>query len=166
MKLLQVNETLTPADHQTHRRYAFAVPANCTRLTLHARYAPKYLDAPASAELARTARIQQTNALAALVGPAEAHAWANEQTHRVETVRISNLLTISLDDALGTYRGAAHRQSPDQHLFIAPDAASPGLTPGSLRAGQWTLVLSAHTLVSAHCDVSIQIGADSPTSTP
>ncbi len=164
--LLEVRETLTRADHQTHRRYSFSVPPECQRLAIHVAYAPKHLDARTSAGLAQAALAQHTAALANRVGADRARDWAADLSHRVETVRIPNLLTVSIDDAQGVYRGAGHRQSPDQHLFIAQHDASPGFSPGPLPAGAWTLVLSAHTLVSDQCAVSIQIGADMPTSTP
>ncbi len=48
--------------------------------------------------------------------------------------------------------------------MLGPDFASPGLVIGRLPEGVWTLTLSAHTLVSAYCDVSIQIGAETAAS--
>jgi len=80
------------------------------------------------------------------------------------TTRVPNLLTISLDDAAGAYRGAGHRHHARQDLLVGVAAASPGLVAGPLPAGQWTLTLSAHTLVTPQCDVSIQIGAETASS--
>jgi hypothetical protein len=77
---------------------------------------------------------------------------------------LSNLLTVSLDDASGTYRGAGHRQSNDQHLLLGPAMASPGLVAGPLPPGAWTLTISVHTLVSAQCELSIQIDAETASS--
>jgi hypothetical protein len=39
--LLEIYESLTPADNQTHRRYPFAVPPDCTELHFRVRYTPK-----------------------------------------------------------------------------------------------------------------------------
>ncbi len=161
-RLLDVGETLTPTDHQTHRRYTFRVPERCERLELRIAYAPKRLDAATSEAMVGAA----VRAQAARLEPQLAADWATEQLKRAPRGRIPNLLTISLDDASGAYRGAGHRQAAEQTLFISPDGASPGLVPGALPPGDWTITLSAHTLVSPQCAVSIQIGADVPTSTP
>lgn len=165
-QLLDIAERLTPADQHTHRRYAFSVPADCARLEIHVRYAPKHLGEPESARLAESALRAQARQLAATVGEPLAADWTAVLTGRAERVRIPNLLTVSVDDARGVYRGAGHRQAPDQRLVLGLAEASPGLVPGELPPGEWTLVLSAHTLVSPQCEVSIQIGADAPTSTP
>ena len=165
-RVLDLRESLTPADHQTHRRYPFTVPEACARLTISVAYNPKHLDEAQSSTLAWSALRAQSERLAAMVGPVRADAWAKDVTRRAERVRIPNLLTISLDDESGAYRGAGHRQSPKQDLYVAADEASPGLIAGPLVSGEWTLVLSVHTLVSAHCSVSIAIGAEVPTSAP
>jgi hypothetical protein len=165
-QLLAARETLTPADHQTHKRYPFQVPAHCAELHVRVRYAPKLLPAQESRALAEAALRRQSAALAASVGEALAEQWAANFGHRAESVRVSNLLTISLDDATGTYRGAAHRQAEDQRLSLGLESASPGLVAGSLPAGMWVLTLSAHTLVSERCEVSIQIGAEIASSRP
>jgi hypothetical protein len=83
---------------------------------------------------------------------------------RAKPGRIANLLTLSLDDASGTYRGAGHRHSNDQHLALGLTAASPGLVAGPLPPGAWMLTTSAHTLASAQCELSIQIDAESASS--
>jgi hypothetical protein len=164
--LLDVRESLTPADHQSHRRYSFGVPPECTELEFNVHYDPKYLSGSQSLELAGDALRRQTVALTSRVGASLAERWAANMTQRAESVRIPNLLTISLDDASGTYRGAGHRQSDTQRLVLGTGSASPGLVPGPLPSGTWTLTLSAHTLVSPQCEVSIQIGAEIASSRP
>jgi hypothetical protein len=165
-ELLSIGETLTPADHQTHRRYPFQVPAECAELQFRVHYAPKLLPAQESLALAGAALRAQTAALAVRVGQAVAAQWSAEVDQRAESVRVPNLLTISIDDATGRYRGAAHRQAPDQLLVLASETASPGLVAGPLPPGTWLLTLTAHTLVSTQCDVSIQIGAEIASSRP
>ena len=39
--LLDIREWLTPAENQTHRRYSFTVPRDCTELHFRIRYAPE-----------------------------------------------------------------------------------------------------------------------------
>src|SRR5262249_51647637 len=149
-----------------HRRYPFAVPESCSRLEIQIAYSPKRLDEADSLALARSAVRAQSRELASRVGPRLADKWSTDFTQRAEHVRIPNLITISLDDASGAYRGAGHRQSPAQTLFLEPEHASPGLVEGPLMPGEWTLTLSVHTLVTPHCAVQVQIGAEVPTSTP
>jgi hypothetical protein len=156
--LLERRERLTPADHQTHRRYAFRVPAACTRLTFKVRYEPKLLSAGESADLLKRAVRAQTQDLAAKVGAALAERWA-EDFDGAELI-VPNLLTISVDDAAGVYRGAGHRHRPDQELTLGTESASAGLVAGPLPAGEWVLTVTTHTLVSPQCDMEIQIGAE------
>jgi hypothetical protein len=158
--LLNVRETLTPADHQTHRRYLFQVPGECREVHLHVRYEPKHLSKEESALLTEAALVQQTGVLAGRVGQALAARWRADFAERAESRRIANLLTLSIDDADGSYRGAGHRHANDQHFALGLEAASPGLVAGPLPPGTWTLTISAHTLVSAQCELSIQIDAE------
>jgi hypothetical protein len=156
--LLERAEALTDRDHQTHRRYAFSVPDGCMQLRVHVRYAPKFVTAEESAQLVATAIRAQVSGLVPRVGQALADRWAADFDGA--DLRVPNLLTVSLDDAHGTYRGAGHRHAEDQLLHLGTESASPGLVPGPLPAGEWTLTLSAHTLVTAQCDAEIQIGAE------
>ena len=132
---------------------------------MHVSYAPKMLSVEESETIVEAAIRSQARALESRVGPDLADAWSREQ-RRSEWGQILNLVTISVDDSAGFYRGACHREAPDQQLVIAQDSASPGLVAGPLPAGTWTLTLSAHTLASRHCDVSIQIGAETASSRP
>jgi len=159
MLLLDERTTLTSADHQTHRRYTFDVPEACDELEIRLRYAPGLLSPGESAPLVAAAVSAQRDELARGVGESLAAAWSAEHSSSVNEISIENLLTISLDDALGTYRGAGHRHADDQRLTLSAYTASPGLIAGPLPAGAWTLTLSAHTVASAQCEVSIQIGA-------
>jgi hypothetical protein len=156
--LLERREQLTPADHQTHRRYTFSVPTACTRLTFKVRYEPKHLSVRESSDLLKKAVGAQTQVLAAKVGAALAEHWA-EAFDAAELI-VPNLLTICVDDADGVYRGAGHRHSPDQELTLGAESASAGLVPGPVPAGEWVLTLTTHTLVSPQCNVEIQIGAE------
>jgi hypothetical protein len=159
-QLLHAHETLTPDDHQTHRRFLFQVPPGCVELQIRVRYEPKHLTADESTPLVEAALAQQTAELAARVGVERASQWLDDLGQQAKPNRIANLLTVSLDDAAGVYRGAGHRQSNDQRLALGLTAASPGLIAGPLPPGSWTLTISAHTLVSAQCELSIQIDAE------
>jgi hypothetical protein len=164
--LLDVHTTLTPADHYTHRRFPFDVPPNCSGLHVSVRYGPKRPSPADGLRMAEAALIEQTAQFETQVGDALATAGAADQAEAVRGGRVANLLTITLDDADGVYRGAGHRHSNDQQLSLTQDTASPGLVPGPLPAGTWALTLSAHTLVTPQCAVDIQIGADSATTRP
>jgi hypothetical protein len=160
VNLLRLRETLTPADNQTHRRLLFEVPPDCRAVRFHIRYAPKHLSKAESVRLAEAAIRGQAAELATRAGGPFAARWAADFAQRTDSGRIANLLTPTLDDALGRYRGAGHRQASDQHLTLGIETASPGLVPGPLPRGTWTLTISAHTLVSAQCELSIQIDAE------
>lgn len=164
MAVFEKRETLTRADHQTHRRYSFGVPPDCQSLEIRVRYAPKFISAQESHQLVSQTIAARTSRLAQRVGSGLAERWAKDFDGA--ELRVPNLLTISLDDAAGVYRGAGHRHAPDQTLLVGIDSASPGLVPGPLPAGDWTLTVSAHTVVSDQCELEIQIGADIASSRP
>ena len=157
MNLLSERFVFTRADHQTHRRVYFNVPDGSVRLDLEVRYSPKFVSAEESDRLVRQAVSSQVDAFAPRVGPSLAERWAADFDGA--QLRVPNLLTISLDDAHGVYRGAGHRHTPEQQLSLGPESASPGLIAGALPAGRWRLMLTAHTIASDQCEVEIQIGA-------
>ena len=159
-RLLDLHETLTPADQRTHRRFPFQVPPDSRQLEIWVRYAPKRLGKQESSALAEAARAAQTAALAPRVGEALAKQWSADHSAVAKSARIVNLLTISLDDAHDVYRGANHRHADDQHLQLGAQLASPGLVGGPLPPGEWTLTVTAHTVASDQCELSIQIEAE------
>ena len=134
------------------------------RLRIHVAYEPKFLTLAESTPLVREAIQSQTAAFADFVGPELAAEWGSDAQGALDG-EVPNLLTISLDDALGVYRGAGHRHDQDQHLVVERDFGSPGLIAGPLDAGEWVLTLSTHT-VAAQCEVSIQIGAETASTRP
>ncbi len=170
MLLFERELTLTPADHATHRRLDFDVPPDCLELRLDLGYAPKRLPAPESHELATVALERQAARLSSELERTPLvdvwREWWQERLRAQPEFQISNLVTITLDDAAGAFRGANHRHAAEQHLLLRADAASPGLTAGPLPAGTWTLTVSAHTLVSPSCVYSIQIGAETASNPP
>ena len=168
IRLLDHTEVLTPANHQTHRRHTFDVPAACSELRIVFEYTPKLLPIPDSAALTRAAVDQHAGFLTRRLSEPELVAdWrvAAEAVLRDRGMpAIPNLLTISVDDATGTYRGAVHRQPAKQRLFIRQRSASPGLVRGALPAGPWWLTVSVHTLVTPSCTYRVQIGAETASS--
>jgi hypothetical protein len=154
--LLDCLEQLTPAEHQTHRRYTFHVPAGCSEVRIRIGYSPKFLSVRDSAELVQRAVTAQVQVLTAQVGGDLADDWS--RAFNGPELIIPNLLTVSVDDADGVYRGAGHRHAAEQSLVIGVDRASPGFVAGALPAGEWALTVSAHTVLST-LDVAIQIGA-------
>jgi hypothetical protein len=164
IELLDVTERLTPAHHQTHRRYALVVPSGWTALRVHVRYAPKFASTEDSQRLMQGAlSTQQGTLLDRGVDAQLVHVWARSSAQPRE---VANLLTISMDDADGVYRGAAHRQAADMHLSIDTNTASPGLIAGPLPPGEWHLTLSVHTLVSPVVELSVHVAADTAASSP
>ena len=170
MLLLERQLRLTPADHGTHRRLDFDVPPDCLELRFDLAYAPKRLPAAESHEQATAALERQARQLSGELDRTPlVDVWRNWWMQRLRAqpaFQLANLVTITLDDAAGSFRGANHRHAAEQHLFVRADAASPGLTPGLLPAGTWTLTVSAHTLVTPTCVYSIQIGAETASSPP
>jgi len=128
------------------------------------RYWPKSLSAAESRALLASSVRSQVEQFATRVDRHVAEGWAVD-FQEAELI-VPNLLTISVDDPSGAYRGAGHRHDQSQHLTLGAESASPGLVAGDLPPGTWTLTLTAHTLVSAQCEVDIQIGAEIDSSRP
>src|SRR5437764_8509655 len=87
-RLLDVRETLTPSDHQSHRRFRFQVPAHCAQLDIHVAYSPKHLDEQSSTDLAWSALRSQSKQLAERVGDELAARWSADLSQRAARVRI------------------------------------------------------------------------------
>jgi hypothetical protein len=58
-----------------------------------------------------------------------------------------NLVTLSLFDPAG-FRGACHRFAPRQALHLSAADATPGLLPGPLPSGPWTVEVDIHCVVA------------------
>src|SRR5205814_4763207 len=108
-------------------------PRACSALRIHLRYSPKFVSATESNRLVQTAVTAQVQSFREHVGEALARRWASDFDN--PDLIIPNLVTISLDDAAGVYRGAGHRHDQDQSLILGVDAASPGLVAGPLPEG-------------------------------
>lgn len=69
---------------------------------------------------------------------------------------IRNLLTLSLDGPEG-FRGATHRHCIKQHLSLTTESASPGLLPGAIELGVWTVTISIHAIATEFCNYTIKV---------
>lgn len=59
---------------------------------------------------------------------------------------IRNLITLTLFDPQG-FRGAGHRGGAVHEVFIGPNRATPGYTPGPLPAGEWIVQVDTHMIM-------------------
>ncbi|MCC3372741.1 hypothetical protein [Cohnella sp. REN36] len=152
MRMEIVNE-VGPSDARTHLRYPFEIREPSAALHIRFAYAPKTL------EDRESARRLMEQSIAQYVTP-EQRERALENVERYYPLK--NLITISVDDAQG-YRGACHRQDPEQLLFLSEREASPGLYPGPIAPGQWCVTLSLHAVVTAKCGYKLEIWTEEET---
>ncbi|MFD0958248.1 hypothetical protein [Paenibacillus chungangensis] len=148
-KLLHKKTELYPKDTQTHIRYKFVLDQPASRLNFMVKYSPKeWNDEQLSKQVIEESLLKYN-------GTADA---SQEDTWK-RFVPLKNLITFSIDDCNG-FRGACHRQNPDQILMIDEDSASPGLIPGKLPTGHWEITLSIHALLtpSCHCELLVWKG--------
>jgi hypothetical protein len=147
MKVLDLQGSLTPHDSKTHICMPFVVEPGCAKLHMRLQYGPKTLeDQDRSIEM-----LKESYDLYILPEHLE-YAIANATHH----LPLKNLITLSLDDT-SRYRGACHRHDPIQELYISKMDASPGMMPGELPAGTWTIILSVHCIVTEECTYQMQI---------
>lgn len=144
--LLETRVHLTPDLEKTNIELPFCVPryTRCLRITYS--YAPKELSGAAGEALAEECLLR------------DAGAFREEYRSAASFLPLKNLVTLSLDDPHG-YRGAAHRQAPQQVHILSENEASPGFYAGAVSAGEWILTLNIHALVTAFCDCVIRIEA-------
>ncbi|MEK8126411.1 hypothetical protein WMW72_00625 [Paenibacillus filicis] len=147
MKLIfQTEGQLSTADSQTHRRFTFDVAPNGRELHLLFDYSPTLLeDEQLSKEIIRTSLFKYNEGSE----PVTEDGWRKYYPLR-------NLLTVSLDDPDG-FRGACHRKDASQRLSVSAHEASPGLMPGPVIAGAWTVTLSLHAIVTESCEFKLTV---------
>lgn len=142
--LLDTRVHLTPESEKMNISLAFCVPGNAEKLCITYSYAPKELSGTAGEALAEACLLRDTG------------EFREEYPAAASFLPLKNLITLSLDDPNG-YRGAAHRQAPQQVHILTESEASPGFYAGAISAGEWKLTLNVHALVTEFCDCEIQI---------
>jgi hypothetical protein len=148
-KILEVAEKLSANQAQTHLIYEFGVSGQCRKLHIDFSYSPKVLDNERLSEEIIRESLRKYVVIDDGGGPASEEGWRR-------FLPLKNLITVSVDDPNG-FRGACHRHDPVQHLFVAADFASPGLMPGMLTPGKWSVMLSIHAIVTETCDVQLTV---------
>lgn len=149
--LLETQVRVTPAQEKTNIVLSFSVPDGAKLLKISYSYAPKELSGAAGQMRAEECLLR------------DAGAFRAEYPSAGHYLPLKNLITLSLDDPNG-YRGAAHRQAPQQVHILRETEASPGFYMGLIPCGEWKLVLNVHALVTEYCDCTVKIevgeGAD------
>jgi len=147
--LIDRTGSLSPDDSKTHLRFPFRLDRECANLHIEFDYSPKLL------EDEERARDLLDAAFELYVEPARrAAARANAERY----LPLANLVTVSVDDP-NRYRGACHRQDPMQRLHLSAVEATPGLLPGRIEEGEWTLTLSVHAIVTESCSYRLKAWA-------
>lgn len=143
--LKETQTVLHPDDEKSTRYIPFNVPEGVSKLCITYSYAPKILeDKEKSIELIKENLIRDAG-----------DEWT-EYTDYEEFMPLKNLVTLALLSPEG-YRGAAHRQADSQYHEICKDFASVGFLKSEIIAGQWSLILHVHALVTEICTCNIKI---------
>ena len=145
MLLKETETTLYPDDEKGNRYIPFTVPEGVKKLFITYSYSPKNLE-----DKEKSYRLIKENILRD--APEDMDRYKDYE----EFLPLKNLVTLSLDSPEG-FRGAAHRQDDSQHHEIGEDLTSPGFIKGEITAGQWSLCLNVHALVTDICTCRIKI---------
>ena len=143
--LLKKSVTLTPEHEKTNIFLPFLVNEEFERLEIDYSYSPKTLeDEEKSKVLIKENLIRD--------------GWDEiaERGDYKAFMPLKNLITLSLDSPQG-YVGAAHRQADTQHHEISEDFSSVGFDRVKITAGEWTLALNLHAVVSDECNGEIEV---------
>jgi len=145
--LLDVMSEVYPIDSRCHIAYRFYNDRPDGIMRIQFQYAPKRLEDRLRAQALITESIGR------YIQP-EHQQTANADWERY--LPLQNLITISVDDPEG-YRGACHRHSPEQQLYLAEKDASDGLVPGTISRGIWTVTISLHAIVTDNCTYKLKV---------
>lgn len=148
--LIDQTQTLTPELSRSHIRFPFHLTREASKLHIHFVYGPKTLE-----DRERSRRLME-DCIGKYIEP-ERKPLVLRGLERYYP--LSNLITLSVDDP-NAYRGACHRHDPEQRLLLSEAEASPGLTKGPLPAGQWTVTVSLHSIVTERCEYRLQVWAE------
>ena len=145
--LILAKGQLTPSCSKTHITYCFNLKKEYRKLNISFSYSPKSLeDREKSKELI-------LKGISAFLEDEKDSATSQWESF----MPINNLLTISIDDSNGIFRGCGHRQSPNQNIYISEDKATPGFIPGKIFLGQWKITISAHAVITDTCNYTLHI---------
>lgn len=146
--LKETQTYLRPEDEKSTRYIPFVVPEGADKLFITYSYAPKILE-----DKEKSYELIKENILR------DAEDDFDKYTDYEEFMPLKNLVTLALDSPEG-YRGAAHRQADSQYHEIGEDFASVGFLKSKIIAGQWSLILHVHALVTEICTCNIKIEAE------
>lgn len=144
--LLLAEGMLKPCCSKSQISYSFNVKSGAERFNIFFDFNPKKLD---NKELSKKIILECMDKYASGERKVSEEEWE-------DYLPVKNLLTISIDDNK-EFRGAAHRQPDGSIFFIDKESVSPGLVAGELRAGQWTVTISVHCVVTDICSYKLHI---------
>lgn len=144
--LFFAEDVLKPENSKSNIRYRFSLEKEQESLTIDFAYQPKLLE-----DRKRSRRLIELGI----------RKYGGRQRDQLllqweSFLPIGNLITVSLEDE-EKFRGCAHRQSPQQHLFLSAREASPGFIPGRISTGLWTVTLNVHAIVTEECRFTLRI---------
>lgn len=140
MIIFEKQGVIAPDKDKTNIPFEFEVPAGVSALCIDYSYSPKNQEDVQAAE-----RL--------VAGALEKYLGRGHGKDPRDFLPVSNLITLSVDSPSG-YRGAAHRQSANQHIELSAGSASPGFVKGEPESGRWRVVLNVHCCA---CEVSFDL---------
>jgi len=144
--LLKKSIRVTLEDEKTNIFIPFSVPEGCGKIEIDYSYSPKDLE-----DEKRSRGLIKENLIR--------DGWDEiaEKGDYKEFMPLKNLITLSLDSPEG-YVGAAHRQASQQHHEISEEFASVGFDRVKITAGEWSLALNLHAVVTdeACCEIEVR----------
>ncbi len=143
--LKETEASLRPDDEKSNRYIPFIVPEGIKKLFITYSYSPKILE-----DKEKSFQLIKENIMR------DAGEDFELYTDYDEFMPLKNLVTLSLNSPDG-FRGAAHRQDDRQYHEVGESFASPGFIKGQICAGQWTLSLNIHALITDICNCNIKI---------
>ncbi|MFQ5793925.1 MAG: CehA/McbA family metallohydrolase [Candidatus Bipolaricaulia bacterium] len=147
----------TPDDHQKHFQVRFRVAEGTQTLVIRADFEPKAEpDRAKDRERIIACISAYVNSFSTEVRQAIQRRFQTEKlVDRLSPIR--NLINFSIFDPSGRFRGRGETRFMGSPLLISTDYASLGFLVGPLEAGDWTVEISTHAIVTERCELELDV---------
>ncbi len=159
-----ISGVLTPCDSRRFFPRVFAVPEGAVALDITFQWEPEVLDDKIKTrELIERKLASYARHFDALrFDEADRPEFDGERLDAIveQVSPLRNLLNLSLYDPAGNFRGRWDRRHFGKSARVGAGAAAYGFYPGPIRAGEWTIELDAHMIVTQECAYRLDVDVE------
>lgn len=163
-----ISGVFTPADSKKFFAHVVPVPEGALALDIIFKWEPEVLDDESRSRelIIRKLAAYREHFTVLDFDEFDRPELASEQIKELvrQAVPLKNLLNLSLYDPHGNFRGRWDRRYFGGRARISSVAAAGGFYTGPIIAGEWTVVIDAHLVVTRRCAYRLEIEIETKTS--